>query len=55
MQHYLEDGIEIIEVIFTKEAVEAYKKILPIEKDAPSVPVLYLASIWPKFSMFERF
>ena len=45
MQHYLEDGIEIIEVIFTKEAVEAYKKILPIEKDAPSVPVLKITSI----------
>ncbi|MCD8819336.1 hypothetical protein [Mammaliicoccus sciuri] len=55
MQHYLEDGIEIIDVIFNKEDVEAYKKILPIKKDTPSVPVLYLASIWPKFSMFERF
>ncbi|MCJ1777913.1 protein vraC [Mammaliicoccus sciuri] len=55
MQHYLEDGIEIIDVIFNKEDVEAYKKILPIKKDAPSVPVLYLASIWPKFSLFERF
>ncbi|UXU83082.1 hypothetical protein MUA77_09675 [Mammaliicoccus sciuri] len=55
MQHYLEDGIEIIDVIFDKEDVEAYKKILPIEQNAPLVPVLYLASIWPKFSMFERF
>ncbi|MCE5039534.1 hypothetical protein [Mammaliicoccus sciuri] len=55
MQHYLEDGIEIIDVIFHKEDVEAYKKMLPIKKDAPSVPVLYLASIWPKFSMFEHF
>ena len=55
MQHYLEDGIEIIDVIFNKEDVEAYKKILPIKKNNSSVPVLYLASIWPKFSMFERF
>ncbi len=55
MQHYLEDGIEIIDVIFNKEDVEAYKKMLPIKKDVPSVPVLYLASIWPKFSMFEHF
>ena len=54
MQHYLEDGIEIIEVIFTKEEVEAYKQTLPVKKNASSVPVLYLASIWPKFSMFEH-
>lgn len=55
MQHYLEDGIEIIDVIFNKEDVEAYKKILPIKKNNCAVPVLYLASIWPEFSMFERF
>ncbi|MEB6247136.1 hypothetical protein MXM23_02595 [Mammaliicoccus sciuri] len=55
MQHYLEDGIEIIEVIFNKEEVEAYKQTLTIKKNASSVPVLYLASIWPKFSLFERF
>ncbi len=26
MQHYLEDGIEIIDVLFNKEDVDAYKK-----------------------------
>lgn len=55
MQHYLEDGIEIIDVIFNKEEVEAYIQTLTIKKNASSVPVLYLASIWPKFSLFERF
>ncbi|WP_238101924.1 hypothetical protein ACF3N8_00995 [Staphylococcus massiliensis] len=55
MRHYLEDGkVEVIEGAFSKEEVEAYTSIFGLD-DRDGVSPLYLASVWPKFKMFQPF
>lgn len=55
MQHYSRDGTEIINIVFNTEDINAYKLLIQNNDLKGTVPVLYLASIWPKFQMFEQF
>ncbi|HCN59961.1 MULTISPECIES: hypothetical protein [Mammaliicoccus] len=55
MQHYSKDGTEIIDIVFSTEDINAYKLLIQNNDRKETVPVLYLASIWPKFQMFEQF
>ncbi|MGK9045083.1 hypothetical protein [Mammaliicoccus vitulinus] len=55
MQHSSKDGIEVIHILFNKEDVDAYKTIVQTNVQSEFIPVLYLASVWSKFQMFEYF
>lgn len=55
MQHYSKDGMEVINILFNKEEVDAYKTIVQTNDQSEFIPVLFLASVWSEFQMFEHF
>ncbi|MDW8543913.1 MULTISPECIES: hypothetical protein [Staphylococcus] len=54
MQHYLNDGHEVREIIFNDKEANIYNQLFG---DEPTniVPTLLCAKLWPEFTLFQEF
>ncbi|MCG7339307.1 hypothetical protein MHZ36_08385 [Staphylococcus sp. ACRSN] len=54
MQHYLNDGEEVLEISFDQVEVAKYNALFN-QSTSSKVPTMLCARLWPKFKTFQNF